>query len=60
MKLFNSVCAIIMSLGLSLNYLVLVSSDSDRAIKALGLPITVLAQAAVLKMFEDNEGEDES
>jgi hypothetical protein len=60
MKLLSLSAVLICGLGLSLNYFVLLASDADRSVKAFGMPVTIIALAAVAKIFEDKEGDAES
>jgi hypothetical protein len=57
-KLINILGFLVVDVALLYNYLILVSSDTDRATKTFGAPLTVLAHAAVTKIFND-EGEQE-
>jgi len=59
-KLVNILGFLVVDVALLYNYLILVSSDTDRATKTFGAPLTVLAHAAVTTIFENKEGEDES
>ena len=59
-KLANTLGLLVANVALLYNYLILVYSDTDRATKTFGAPLTVIAQYATTKIFNDEEEQEES